>query len=259
MTPSTAASRGRMRIRAGGYDVAEWPAAGGTRFAVAQADDGDGAIATIRIRRRGPLADCLVVTTPAARGRSLRGLAEPLAQLLAPSPRVRIVLQQGRRVVAVHEGPRLRTLARALSRTIGTRPRGYDARRASRLGIPDDYGTQRGIDTSREPARLAYAGVDIHQREQWLAPEAARDWQRMQRAAAADGIELQLVSAFRPITYQARIVERKLARGDAIEEILRVNAAPGFSEHHTGRALDLTTPGARALEEEFELTPAFAW
>ena len=42
-------------------------------------------------------------------------------------------------------------------------------------------------------------------------------------------------------------------------DILRVNAAPGYSEHHTGRAIDLGTIGCRALEEEFELTEAFAW
>ena len=42
-------------------------------------------------------------------------------------------------------------------------------------------------------------------------------------------------------------------------QILRVSAAPGYSEHHSGRALDITTPGYAALEEEFELSPAFAW
>ena len=42
-------------------------------------------------------------------------------------------------------------------------------------------------------------------------------------------------------------------------EILQVNAAPGYSEHHGGEALDIGTPGEPPAEESFETTPAFAW
>jgi len=72
-------------------------------------------------------------------------------------------------------------------------------------------------------------------------------------------VELQIVSAFRSIEYQLGILQRKLDRGQTIAQILRVSAAPGYSEHHSGRALDITTPGFAALEEEFENSPAFAW
>jgi D-alanyl-D-alanine carboxypeptidase len=44
-----------------------------------------------------------------------------------------------------------------------------------------------------------------------------------------------------------------------MEEILRVSAAPGFSEHHTGRTVDVTTPGCKPLTEDFEQTPGFVW
>ena len=44
-----------------------------------------------------------------------------------------------------------------------------------------------------------------------------------------------------------------------MEEILKVSAAPGYSEHHSGRVVDLTTPGYAPLEEEFEDSAAFAW
>jgi len=40
---------------------------------------------------------------------------------------------------------------------------------------------------------------------------------------------------------------------------LKVNTPPGYSEHHTGRAVDLATPGCPPLTEEFETTAAFAW
>lgn len=81
----------------------------------------------------------------------------------------------------------------------------------------------------------------------------------MRSAAANDGIELQVVSAFRSASYQLLIIERKLERGQSMDEILRVSAAPGYSEHHSGRVVDVTCPGFAALEEEFENSPAFAW
>ena len=37
------------------------------------------------------------------------------------------------------------------------------------------------------------------------------------------------------------------------------DAAPGFSEHHSGRAIDIATPGTRPLTVEFERSKAFAW
>ncbi|TAN07394.1 MAG: D-alanyl-D-alanine carboxypeptidase family protein [Rhodanobacteraceae bacterium] len=131
--------------------------------------------------------------------------------------------------------------------------------RAFALGVPRDYGSARHLRPQREPAQLANIGTDIHGRTQWLQPRAARALARMREAAAQDRIDLQVVSAFRSIEYQLGIVERKLARGQAISEILRVSAAPGYSEHHTGRCVDFTTPGFAALEETFELSPAFAW
>ncbi len=127
------------------------------------------------------------------------------------------------------------------------------------LGVPRDYGRARGLRRVREPARLASIGRDTQGREQYLAPRAARAWTRMREAAASAGVELEIVSAFRGIEYQLGILRRKLERGQSMHDILRVSAAPGYSEHHSGRALDITTPGYAALEEEFERSPAFAW
>ena len=110
-----------------------------------------------------------------------------------------------------------------------------------------------------EATDLVSIGPDIYNREQRLTPDAAQAWQAMRTAAEKDGIVLQPVSCFRSVAYQRGIIERKLAAGQAIDDILRVSAAPGFSEHHTGRTIDLTTPGSKPLEEEFEKTPAFAW
>jgi D-alanyl-D-alanine carboxypeptidase len=127
------------------------------------------------------------------------------------------------------------------------------------LGVPRDYARVHRLRSQREPRRLVGIGPDIHGRPQWLQPRAASAYRALCAAAARDDIELQVVSAFRSIRRQLEIIQRKLAGGQRIDEILRVSAAPGYSEHHTGRCVDLTTPGFLALEEEFELSPAFVW
>ncbi len=132
-------------------------------------------------------------------------------------------------------------------------------RAAWKLGVPEDYGRGRHLVRVREPTQLVPIGRDIYQRAQWMSPRAAAAWRRMRDAAALAGIELQVVSAYRSAAYQLGIVERKMDRGEDISSILEVNAAPGYSEHHSGRALDITTPGYAALEQEFERSPAFEW
>ena len=67
------------------------------------------------------------------------------------------------------------------------------------------------------------------------------------------------MSGCRSVSYQADLIRRKLASGQDIQSILRVNAAPGFSEHHTGRAVDIATPGTRPLIAAFDLSGAFKW
>ncbi len=131
---------------------------------------------------------------------------------------------------------------------------------SARLGIPPDYGRVHRMPLQAEPGSLSSIGPDVFGREQRLRPPAAAAWQRLVAAAQREqGIILQAVSAYRPVAYQQGIVERKLAQGQSMTQILRVSAAPGYSEHHTGNAVDITMDGYRPLEEEFEHSPAFAW
>lgn len=127
------------------------------------------------------------------------------------------------------------------------------------LQIPEDYVDTCGLPFCAEPDELAAAGADVFGRPAQLEPTALRGWQRMQQAAAAAGVDLHLVSAFRSIDYQAQLLARKLASGRSLQDVLSVNAAPGFSEHHTGRAIDIGTSGCPPLEEEFDQTQAFRW
>lgn len=127
------------------------------------------------------------------------------------------------------------------------------------LGIPSDYAQTTQLPLCREPDELVDAGPDHFQRPQRLVPEALAAWQSMRAAALADGVSLFLISAFRGVDYQCELIRRKLGQGRSMGEILQVIAAPGYSEHHTGRAIDLGTEGCLTLEAEFEHTPAFAW
>lgn len=127
------------------------------------------------------------------------------------------------------------------------------------LGIPGGY-----LDTPRlplcvEPELLIDTEPDYYQRPQKLVPAAHEAWVAMRQAAQRDGVELVLISAFRGIDYQGELIRRHLQAGRQLDDILRVIAAPGFSEHHTGRAVDLASSECPGLEEEFEKTKAYQW
>jgi zinc D-Ala-D-Ala carboxypeptidase len=128
-----------------------------------------------------------------------------------------------------------------------------------RFGLPDDYASRTGLPLVPEPVSLDFAGHDRYRRPLWLHSDAARAWRRMQAAALSDGLRIEAISGYRSWEYQAGILQRKLERGQTLAQILAVNAAPGFSEHHSGRAIDVSTPGEPAAAESFERTPAFAW
>ncbi|MFT3756249.1 MAG: D-alanyl-D-alanine carboxypeptidase family protein [Pseudoxanthomonas sp.] len=121
------------------------------------------------------------------------------------------------------------------------------------------YEARTGLALIAEPATLTLAGFDRYRRPLWLGRNAARAWHTMREAAGHDGIVLDAISGYRSHDYQLGIFERKLARGQSVEQILAVNAAPGYSEHHSGHALDIGTPGEPPAEESFENTAAFAW
>jgi D-alanyl-D-alanine carboxypeptidase len=131
--------------------------------------------------------------------------------------------------------------------------------RLDALGLDGSYAERSGLPLVAEPDRLEFAGFDRYRRPLWLFAPAARGWKTMHAAALRDGVVLEAISGYRSHDYQLGIFERKLARGQTVDEILTVNAAPGYSEHHSGRALDIATPDEPPAEESFERTRAFAW
>jgi D-alanyl-D-alanine carboxypeptidase len=127
------------------------------------------------------------------------------------------------------------------------------------LGLPLTWPITRGMRLTPEPDTLVQVGYDVRGRSVRMAPRAAAALNQMIAAAARDGVRLQMVSGFRTVAYQRHLVRSKLQRGMSIEAALRINAAPGFSEHHSGCAVDLTAPGAAPADEDFAETRAYRW
>lgn len=133
------------------------------------------------------------------------------------------------------------------------------ARALATLGISNEDIARTRLPFHREPAELAVAERGMDGAEHCLIPEAAAAWKEMKAAANGDGIELYIVSAFRDLDSQSDIVREKLERGMSLPTIFTLSAPPGYSEHHTGRAVDINTPGSIPREIPFEETTAFDW
>jgi len=127
------------------------------------------------------------------------------------------------------------------------------------FGIPGDYAEKRHLPLCEEAKELVSIGPDSLGRDQRMTPKAAEAWRRMQADAERAGVQLPVVSAYRSVEYQCALIQRKLDRGLKIDDILKINAAPGHSEHHTGRAVDISSPDSQPLEVAFDTTPAYAW
>jgi D-alanyl-D-alanine carboxypeptidase len=129
-----------------------------------------------------------------------------------------------------------------------------------RLGIPADYPALRHLPWQREATRLVAIGPAADDgRPVRLTPRAATAWSKMSAAATHDGVTLLPLSGFRSVARQTRIIRAKLAAGQSLNDILRLVAAPGCSEHHTGRALDVGSPSNLTLETGFAHTREYRW
>ena len=95
-----------------------------------------------------------------------------------------------------------------------------------------------------------------------LHRDAAQAFLAMQRAAQAEGVILVPLSGFRTRQQQQELFFAvKAERRQQVTERAQVSAPPGYSEHHTGYALDIgdgRQPETH-LQAAFEQTAAFAW
>ncbi|HEX5352768.1 MAG TPA: M15 family metallopeptidase [Rhodanobacteraceae bacterium] len=127
------------------------------------------------------------------------------------------------------------------------------------LGVPSDYAARHHLLPQPEAKVLVQVPRDVYGRKVEMVAPAAAALKRMFAAAARDGIKLETVSGFRSMAYQTHLVREKLKRGMTIRKALSINAVPGYSEHQTGCAVDLTTPGVPAADGSFAKSKAFTW
>lgn len=95
-----------------------------------------------------------------------------------------------------------------------------------------------------------------------MRPEAAEKFEAMVTDAAARGIYLVPISGFRTVEDQQYLFfEIKAERGQTASTRAEVSAPPGYSEHHTGYAIDIGDADApdTDLSIDFENTRAFEW
>ena len=81
----------------------------------------------------------------------------------------------------------------------------------------------------------------------------------MKKEALKNNIELEIISGYRSSKYQIEIFKHKFRNPDAptIEELkkrLSVSAPSGYSEHHTGLAIDINS-----VEDDFAGTAEAIW
>ena len=91
-----------------------------------------------------------------------------------------------------------------------------------------------------------------------VTKELAEKLQQMFKDAKKDGITLIPVSGYRSFDYQKDIFDESV-KINGLEHTKRYVATPGQSEHQTGLAIDIGSPGYNDLTERFEESEAFKW
>jgi zinc D-Ala-D-Ala carboxypeptidase len=111
--------------------------------------------------------------------------------------------------------------------------------------------------TSLQVIARANDGYEIRLKE-----PAAQSFLQMTAAARANGIELLPISGFRTVDEQKKLFfEIGKERNQTPAQRAMVSAPPGYSEHHTGYAIDIGDASAPSsnLSPDFDKTEAFRW
>ena len=95
-----------------------------------------------------------------------------------------------------------------------------------------------------------------------LRKAAARQFDAMSVSARASGVVLVPISGFRTVKDQQHLFfDVKAQRGQTAIKRAEVSAPPGYSEHHTGYAVDIgdSRSPATNLSTNFDKTRAYKW
>lgn len=161
----------------------------------------------------------------------------------------------------------------ALVLGIGTGSLGYFLLQANKPSLPMATPTNTTTEDPTVDALLAHRPYEVAPKDQlvvvsqsnskviYLRATAAAAFKKMVVAAKKEGISLVPISGFRDLKYQENLFNRNVARLGGVLEARKVSAPPGYSEHHTGYAMDLADGKAPStlLSPRFESTATFKW
>ena len=104
-------------------------------------------------------------------------------------------------------------------------------------------------------------GIGKYQRFEQLNQEAARELMKLIYTARTEGVWIVVISGFRTIEQQQKLWNQKIQSLNSQQKAAKFSAPPGYSEHHTGYAVDLADGQFPNLDltPEFENTAAFQW
>ena len=90
-----------------------------------------------------------------------------------------------------------------------------------------------------------------------IRSDAADAYKKMKKAAAKKKYTIGALSGYRDYETQDSVYNRYLEAGDEEEIVDTYSARPGYSEHHTGLAIDISNSSLEL--SEFEGTPEAQW
>lgn len=119
--------------------------------------------------------------------------------------------------------------------------------------LPDTY-TPKNLRNPNVASRL-----NPNEPQMLLRDEAAAALEKMFAGADRDGVKLVFGSGYRSYDLQKQFYDQYVA-SDGQQKADTYSARPGYSEHQTGLAADITTPDETChLEICFEATPEGKW
>lgn len=114
------------------------------------------------------------------------------------------------------------------------------------------------IDTAIIPVYEDFGLIDkqfcFEETKIYIRKEAQIAFEKMANKAMKDSVKLIVKSGFRSIKYQKQLIRKRIKEGESFQYIITYVAPPGYSEHHTGLAVDLT-----AIDKKYSNSKAYAW
>jgi LAS superfamily LD-carboxypeptidase LdcB len=121
------------------------------------------------------------------------------------------------------------------------------------------YGHKPFSEVNKEELSPVTTGGEAAGRSESLQKDAASSFEKMRADAQSQGINLYAISGFRSTEEQTALWNDQVRKQGSEEKAARINAPPGYSEHHTGYAIDVGTSTKTDLDPSFESTNAYKW